>query len=204
MTNPITDPNDDGTGNERTFSRAELAKASAKAVRDAVARVREEYGDYADLKAKAAEADKGASQLDKMQQQLADLTKQNADMARDAMVRRVADKLNIPVGKAERLRGNTEAELLADGEDFFADWKRPGNGKAGEDDDNDGNGDDGKQQRPAAGEREQRPARPASTPTRRERPRETLRSGTPTGGDDGKPEETDPLKLAALAKSDLY
>lgn len=200
MTSPNGDPNDDGTGDgERTFTKAELARASAKAVRDAVAKVREEFADYADLKAavKAAEGDKSA--LEKMQTQLAELNDRNAKLDREAMVRRVADKLNIPVAKAERLRGKTEEELIADGEDFYSDWKRP------DKDGDEGNGDDGKgrQQQPA-GEREQRPGRQQQS-ARRERPRETLRSGAPTGGSaDDKPEETDPLKLAALVKSDLF
>jgi hypothetical protein len=80
------------------------------------------------------------------------------------------------------LQGSTEEELTADADELLADWKSAGGKVDG--DEGEQEGDEGK---------ETSPARPAA---RTGRPTENLRSGAPTTARE--PEETDPLKLAAL------
>lgn len=169
---------DDDTGSAgKTFTQAEVDKI----VRDRVARERAKYADYDDLKAAAAEGDKNKTQLDKLSEQLGQLTSR-AEKAEAAQLRAkvIADK-KIPASLAKRLQGSTEEELTADADELLADWKAAG-GKAGSDE-GEQDGDEGK-------------GTPAATAPPRGRPREDLRSGAPTTP--RAPEETNPLKLAAL------
>jgi hypothetical protein len=171
---------DDDTGSTggKTFTQAEVDKI----VRDRVARERAKYADYDDLKAAAAEGDKSKSQLDKVSEQLAALTKRaEAAEARETRAKVVASK-KLPPSLAKRLQGSTEEELTADADELLADWKSAGGKVDG--DEGEQEGDEGK---------ETSPARPAA---RTGRPTENLRSGAPTTARE--PEETDPLKLAAL------
>jgi len=170
-------------GAERTFSRAELAKAVNAAVRSKVAEVRAEFADYDELKKVAADADKNKTQLDKLSEQLSTLT-ERAERAEAASVRaRVVAAKKLPPGLAKRLQGKTEEELSADADELLSDWKAAG-GKTGDDEGSaEQDGDEGK-------------ATPQATPAVRGRPREELRSGAPATARE--PDETNPLKLAAL------
>lgn len=175
-----TDPE---SGTERTFTKAELAKAVNAAVRAKVAEVRAEYADYDDLKAKAAEGDKSKTQLDKVSEQLAALTSRaEAAEARETRAKVVAAK-KLPPSLAKRLQGKTEEELTADADELLADWKSAGGKVDGAEGEQEGN----------EGGRATPPARPAASSGR---PREDLHSGAPLTP--RAPEETDPLKLAAL------
>jgi hypothetical protein len=177
MTDADTDA-DTGTGAERTFTKAELARAVNAAVRSKVAEVRGEYADYDKLKAAAAEGDKSKTQLEKVSEQLAALTAR-AEKAEAAQLRAsvIADK-KIPASLAKRLQGSTEEELRADADELLADWKAAG-GKSDDDAGGEGEAD-----------------APEARPVSRGRPREDLRSGAPVTARE--PEETNPLKLAAL------
>jgi hypothetical protein len=172
-------------GTERTFTKGELAKAVNAAVRAKVAEVRAEYSDYDDLKRAAAEGDKSKSQLDKVSEQLVALTSRaEAAEARETRAKVVAAK-KLPPGLAKRLQGKTEEELAADADELLADWKAAGGKVDGEaDGSTEQDGDNGKG------------TPPARAATRPGRPREDLRSGAPTTVRE--PEETNPLKLAAL------
>lgn len=175
---------DDDTGSTggKTFTQAEVDAI----VRDRLKREREatatKYADYDELKAKAAEGDKSKTQLDKVSEQLEALTKRaEAAEARETRAKVVAAK-KLPPSLAKRLQGKTEEELTADADELLADWKSAG-GKV--------DGDEGEQE---GDEGEATPpARPAA---RTGRPTEDLRSGAPTTA--RAPEETNPLKLAAL------
>lgn len=175
---------DDDTGSTgaKTFTQAEVDAI----VRDRLKREREatatKYADYDALKTAAAEGDKSKTQLDKVSEQLAALTTR-AEKAEAATLRAkvIADK-KVPPSLAKRLQGTTEEELTADADELLADWKAAGGKTA--DDGGEQDGDEGKGAPPA---------RPAA---RTGRPREDLRSGAPTTARE--PEETNPLKLAAL------
>lgn len=177
---------DDDTGNAggKMFTQAEVNQI----VKDRVARERAKYADYDDLKTAAADADKSKTQLDKVSEQIATLTAR-AEKAEAAQLRAdvMATKLKgVPASLAKRLSGSTKEELEADADELLADWKAAGGKVAG--DEGDGNAEqDGDKGNGTP------PARPAA---RTGRPREDLRSGAPATA--RQPEETDPLKLAAL------
>lgn len=185
---------DGGAGTaERTFTKGELARQVAAAVRAATAKVREEYADYDDLR-KTADAAKGQeTALERMQKQLEELSTRNTKLDREAMVREVADELEISVRQARRLEGKTKAELLADGREFLEEFKPTTGGKPAEGtDEGEGSEDAGKGR--SAAEDDQ--GKPRETAGRQGRPREELQSGTPVTG--GKADETNPAKLAAM------
>lgn len=173
---------DDDTGStgEKTFTQAEVNRL----IKDRLERERSKYADYDDLKAKAGEADKSKTQLDKLSEQIGSLTERaERAEAREMRAKVIADK-KIPPSLAKRLQGKTEDELKADADELLADWKAAG-GKLADDENGttEQDGDDGK-------------ASTGSATASRGRPRETLRSGAPTTARE--PEETNPLKLAAL------
>lgn len=192
---------DDDTGStgsgstEKTFTQAEVDKL----IRDRLARERGKYADYDDLKAKAAEADKGKTQIDRIEAQLAEMTKQAEKNAREVLIRDVADELGISVKQAKRLSGSTREELLADGREFLEEFKPNAAGKDGKSDENgsegtdNGSGSEGGSGGSATGNGDT--AKSGESQGRRGRPQEALRSGAPISGG---AEEMDPLKLAAL------
>lgn len=177
----MTQPDDDTGTTGKTFTQADVDKL----IRDRLARERAKYADYDELKTAASEADKSKTQLDKLSQQIGELTSR-AEKAEAATTRaKVVAAKKLPPALAKRLQGKTEEELSADADELLADWKAAGgkvddgeSGKAEQDGDN-GNGT--------------LPARPAAPSGR---PREDLRSGAPATP--RAPEETNPLKLAAL------
>lgn len=167
---------DAGKATEKTFTQADVDRL----IRERLAREREKYADYEDLKAKAAAADKGTSQLDKIQEQLTAM-QARAEKAEAATLRRdVADELGLTARQAGRLRGGTREELLADGREYMEDnGIKPRSERT----------DDAKPEADAD-------ETPQPAPRRMARPREDLRSGAPIS--DATPEETDPRKLAAM------
>lgn len=194
---------DDKTGSDETFTRAEVRRMIAAEVR----KVREQYADYDDLKAAAGEADKSKSAIERIEAKLDEATKRAEKAERDNLVRDVADELGVSMRIARKFEGKTREELLADGRDTLIDMgiepdkskrnakdsnRQDANGDGGTDEGGDGDGaqDDGK-----GTEQQQTAEQP---PTRRRRPVETLRSGSPaarSGGGAEDPETMDPLKL---------
>lgn len=191
-------PEDDDAGDKpatvRTFTQSEVNAL----IKDRLAREREKYADYDELKAKAQAAEGSQSQLDKIEQQLAAMQTRAENAERETMRREVADELGLTPRQAKRLHGKTRDELLDDGkemlEDLGIDPKASKGKKAGNNQNNDDSADEGNDEGTDDPEEETPPARQASS--RVGRPRETLRPGatrTPAT-----PEETDPMKLAAL------
>jgi hypothetical protein len=180
----MADDDTTGTAGGKTFTQAEVDAI----VRDRLKREREatatKYADYDALKTAAAEGDKNKTQLDKVSEQLAALT-ERAEKAEVAKLRSdiIAAK-KIPPSLAKRLQGKTEEELNADADELLSDWKAAGGRVDGDEGGNEQEGDEGKATTTA---------RPAA---RTGRPREDLRSGAPVTARE--PEETNPLKLAAL------
>lgn len=185
---------DDDKTSDNTFTRADVRRMIAAEV----SKVREQYSDYDDLKAKAAEADKSKSQIDKMSEQLATLTtraeKADIELARVA----VAEELGLTAKEAKRLGGKTREELLSSGRELIEDFgidveaRKKGKdtpaGKGANGGGSDGN-DDGAQDGDGEDDTQQR----QQAPTRRGRPVEQLRSGTPAT--QREPEAKNPLEL---------
>jgi hypothetical protein len=175
-----------------------MAKMVNAQVREKVAAALADYGDLDELKAKAAEAEKSRSLLDRIEEKLAASEKRAAAAERETLLRGVAEELGISMRLAAKLEGNTRAELLADGRETMEDLGIKPKGKttsetAAGDGDAESGGDD---------EQDETPQDEIETPVTREpvrrpgRPREQLRSAAPVTP--VTPEETDPLKLAAL------
>lgn len=191
---------DDPSGTPKTFTQADLDRAAAAGAHRERERAKEKYGDYEELKAKAATADASASQLDRIEQQLKAAEDRAARAERESLTRRVADELGIPMRLAGRLDGKTYEELIADGRETMQELgiktkktnaKTEPKGEADDGENGSAEDDDAQQD---GGEGEQQQAPPATTRTAR--PRENFRSGAPRTP--ATPDETDPLKLAAM------
>lgn len=180
----MAEDDDTGSTGGKTFTQAEVNQI----VKDRVARERAKYADYDDLKTAAADADKNKTQLDQVLEKLTKAEERTAKLEASQLRADVmATKLKgVPASLAKRLTGSTKEELEADADELLADWKAAGGKVAG--DEGDGNAEqDGDKGNGTP------PARPAA---RSGRPREDLRSGAPATARE--PEETNPLKLAAL------
>lgn len=198
----MSDDNDsDSTATKpETFTREQVRKMIGAEVK----KVREQFADYEDLAARAADADKSKTKLDKMSEQLEALTKRAETAEIETARGRVAEKLGLTSKEAKRLTGKTYDELLADGEELVEDLgidtkarkqggtsRKPNgttddagssDGGDGSDEHDDADGDDEQQQET---QQERRPAP-------RRRPQE-LRSGAPATT--GRSEPRDPLEL---------
>lgn len=112
------DANSGGT-TDKTFTQAELDAI----VRDRLKREREKFGDYDDLKAKAADADKNKGALEKLLDRFGALEEKLARSARNELIAEVAEKKGLTRGQAKRLQGDTLEELMADADDLVASFK---------------------------------------------------------------------------------
>jgi hypothetical protein len=179
-------PEDEDTGSTggKTFTQAEVNQI----VKDRVARERAKFADYDELKTAAADANKNKTQLDQVLEKLTKAEERTAKLeASQLRAEVIASKLKgVPASLAKRLSGSTKEELEADAAELVADWKAAG-GKLADDEGNGNAEQDGNEGKATP------PARPAARPGR---PREDLRSGAPATARE--PEETNPLKLAAL------
>lgn len=190
---------DDPSGTPKTFTQADLDRAAAAGAQRARAAAAEKYGDYEDLKAKAASAEASASQLDRIEQQLKAAEGRAAKAERETLTRRVADDLGIPMRLAGRLNGNSYDELIADGRETMDELgikPRKANAKAapkGEVTEGEESADEDENAQQDGNEGEAEVTPPAPT---RARPRESFRSGAPRTP--SAPEETNPLKLAEM------
>jgi hypothetical protein len=146
-----------------------------KIVEKRLAREREKYADYDELKTKAAEyqklEDAKKSEAQKLEERIAAAEKRAADAEKavgeaqiDALRARVAAKRNLSDAQAKRLQGTTVEELEADAAELF-----------GEPNDE--------------AEDEAPPSRSASR-----RPQPRLKGGLDP---EEEPDESDPMKLAA-------
>jgi hypothetical protein len=182
---------DDDVKTEETFTRGQVRAMIGAEVK----KVREQFADYDDLKARAAEADQSKGKIDQVLEKLAIADKRAADAELATMRRDVADELGLTAKQARKLHGSTRDELLADGQELIEDFgiKPKGNSPAAGKDTNETETEDAAE---ATGTEvvapEQAPARSGRPP----RPRETLRSGAPVTK--AEPEVTDPAALAAL------
>lgn len=192
---------DTGNGGAKTFTQADVDRI----VRERIAREREKYADYDDLKAKAAEADKSKSQLDRIETKLAESEKRAEKAERDGLIRDVADELGVSVKVARKFEGKTRDELLADGRETLSDMgiepdkskrktksTKPDDDASDDADDDAGQGGEGDDDTDDDSE-QQDTQREQRRPSPRRRPRE-LSSGAQMSSGGGR-DERDPLKL---------
>jgi hypothetical protein len=188
-----TDDDGDAGKTETTFTRAQMAKMVNAQVREKLAEALAEYGDLDELRNKAAEHDKSKGKIDQVLEKLT-AAETRASSAEAANLRRdVADELGLSARQARRLTGKTRDELLADGREMIEDMgikPKSGSAEIGKT----GEVEEGSEEAEEEAEEESTVRRPP--PVRTRRPQENLRPGAPRT--DSKPEETDPLKLAAL------
>lgn len=200
---------DDGTtdsgasGGEKTFTRAEVRAMIAAEVK----KVREQFGDYDELKQQAAAAAGEASKIDKLTSAVEALTKRAESAELDVARRAIADEFGLNPKEARRLRGKSADELRSDAQEFVDDMgidvearKKGGapKGDAGRQQGGDaagnegGNGDEGQQ---GSGD-DADAGRRTPAPRAGRRPTETLTSGV-AGSANGEPdlEKLDPLEL---------
>lgn len=188
---------DNETKTETTFSRAQVRAMIAAEVR----KVREEFGDYDDLRKRAEAADKDKGKIDQVLDKLAAAEKRAADAEQANMRREVADELGLSAKQARRLSGKTREELLADGREMIEDMgikpkaKQDAAPRKVADSDEDETDEQDEGEEADTDEQDEAPAA-RSQPRRPARPRETLRSGAPRTPTE--PEVLDPAKLAAL------
>jgi hypothetical protein len=194
---------DDKTGTEETFTRAQVRAMIAAEVR----KEREKFADYDELKTRAAAGDRDKSQLEKLTEQISSLTTRAEKADLEVARRDVADEFGLTRREARRLAGKSADELRADAQELVDDLgidvtarkagKSKPQGSTTDDKETDGAEGDGGQGNDADEEPAQRtpPARqPAGTPARGTR--ETLRSGAPrTEGGDADLEKMDPMEL---------
>lgn len=107
----------------RTFTQADVDRI----VEDRLKRERAKYSDYDDLKKRAAEADTNKSELQKLTETVTKLKDDLGEERQRSVRTEVARKTGLSLAKVERLKGDTEDELLADAEQVFD--VKPGDGK---------------------------------------------------------------------------
>jgi hypothetical protein len=186
---------DDGTSKtEETFTRAQVRAMIGAEVK----KVREQYADYDDLKARAAEADKSKTAIERIEAKLDEATKRADKAERDNLVREVADELGVSVKIARKFDGATREEMLSDGRETLADMgiepdksKRKAKEPTTDADDDSAGSDAGRAASDDEGQQDTGRSEPQQRRPRR--PVETLRSGAPAT--QAKPDETDPMKL---------
>lgn len=176
---------DDDTGTAgsttTTFTQADVDRI----VRERLARERDRFKDYDDLKAKAGDADKNKSALDKLLEKVSGLEDRASKAEAAALRADIAQAKGLTPAQAKRLHGSTRDELEADADELRSMFKPKDSDDSGGNAGESGGADDkGTDSRSGGGEQ-------GGT---RGRPREALRSGTavPTGD----AEETNPMKLA--------
>lgn len=172
---------DTGGAGEKTFTQADVDRV----VRERLARERQQnadkYGDYDDLKTKAAEADKNKSALDRLLEKVSGLEERASKAEATALRADVAQAKGLTPAQAKRLHGTTKAELEADADELLSMFKPADKGGKDDDDkgdDTDGAADKGGTDKGTSGSGEAR--KPATT-----RPTEKLTPGAvpATAGD---------------------
>ncbi|MEU5950333.1 DUF4355 domain-containing protein [Micromonospora sp. NPDC047465] len=129
----------DGGNAGGTFTQADVDRI----VRERLAREREKYADYDELKSKAGEADKNKSALDKLLEKVSGLEERASKAEAAALRADVAQAKGLTPAQAKRLHGSTREELEADADELLSMFK-PAEGKGGDggkDGDGKGTGD---------------------------------------------------------------
>lgn len=119
ITNPSGEPEDSGTENEsgegesrsREYTQAEIDEIVAKRV----ARVRKQYGDYEDMKKKAAKLDEieaaNKSELEKLTERNQQLAAQLAEREHAALIQAACIKHGVPADYMDLVTGTDEDSI---------------------------------------------------------------------------------------------
>lgn len=135
---------DTPTGGGGTLTQADVDRI----VRERLAREREKFKDYDELKARAAEADKNKSALERVLEKVSSLEERATKAEAAALRADVAQAKGLTPAQAKRLHGATREELEADADELLdmfkpVDSKGGDGGKTGDDGDSASNGGSG-------------------------------------------------------------
>ncbi|HZN75888.1 MAG TPA: hypothetical protein VFC00_30020 [Micromonosporaceae bacterium] len=131
MAEDTTGTDNKGTGTTATFSQADVDRI----VRERLAREREKFSDYDDLKARAAEGDKNKTALERVLEKVSGLEERATKAERAALRSEVATAKKLPAWMAKRLTGDTREALESDADEMLAALKaEAGEGKGTEGD----------------------------------------------------------------------
>ncbi|QWT30536.1 scaffolding protein [Mycobacterium phage Rose5] len=130
------DSGGDSGGGDTGFKPITSQEDFEKALSRRIARERNKYKDYDDLKAKAAEfeklqAEKGSDiekltrRAEKAERELASLTEKLSKAERMEMVRDLADEMGLPKKLIKRVQGDSEEDIRADIEDLLDGLPKP-------------------------------------------------------------------------------
>jgi predicted nuclease with TOPRIM domain len=124
-TQQTTAPAGDGTqdaqtgGSDKTFTQADLDRV----VQDRLAREREKFAGFEDIKSKAEEFDKlkesQRSDLEKLQAERDELKTQLTPLQTENLRLRVAAEKKLPPELIDRLKGGTKEEMQADADELL-------------------------------------------------------------------------------------
>jgi hypothetical protein len=160
-----------GAATERTFTQADVDRI----ISDRLAREREKYADYEQVKAKAQAADASKSDLQKLADRLDAAEKRAAEAEATALRSEVAAAKGLTAAQAKRLTGKTKAELEADADDLleaFGGAKKKDNDAGADKGNGDGKNGDG-----GAAKKDAEPEKKDEEPSIFGRPREQLTPG---------------------------
>ena len=100
-----------GAGGGQTFTQADIDRAFAAGRYDGRQETAGKYGDYEELKRKAAAADSQKSDLDKLTDSVRALTERAEKAEQETLRRDAAEAVNLPKAFAAQLSGKTREEL---------------------------------------------------------------------------------------------
>ncbi len=219
----------DGTGNDngsggnggsggRTFTQQDIDRAFAAGKYDARQEAGQKYGDYDELKKRAAAADAQKSDIEKLTESVKAMQERAEKAEREALRRDAAEAVNLPKAFAAQLSGTTREELDRHAREMVESFASMGvkvengkivgsmsggDGQGGSGDGGNGGAGDGKGNGGSAGQGNagggnagggQGDGGQGGDRQRGGRPIEKLRSGANPGGGDGATD--DPEKVA--------
>lgn len=106
----------ESTPSEKTYTQADLDKI----VKDRLARQRNQYSDYNDLKSQAEELSQLREQFSTLQSERDEARSDFEAAVRDVTVLKIAVDKGLPLDMVGRLKGDTEEELAADADQLLA------------------------------------------------------------------------------------
>lgn len=116
---------DDGPSDDKTFTQDDVDRLIA----DRIARERKKFGDYDQLKKKAAEHDKAEdakkTELEKLNDQLTSAQVELQGFKVDKIRREAADQAGLPAKYAKYITAADETEALEQAKELAAEFKAP-------------------------------------------------------------------------------
>ena len=106
----------ESTPSEKTYTQADVDKM----IKDRLARQRNQYSDYNDLKSQAEELSQLREQFSSLQSERDEARSDFEAAVRDVMVLKIALDKGLPFDMVGRLKGDTEEDLAKDADELMA------------------------------------------------------------------------------------